>query len=139
MTILNKQYFKGGKMRSLLDEFLGALLGAWLGVATQIWNKSPFAIFTFIAGLGLIALLLNIVSAPLDRVIRIGAMLCLLFVAVGSGPLFLWMQVFTNLNQLWFYYIILAVWLIVGSVAVYLEKALPRIAYRRVPLDEAGE
>lgn len=111
-------------LRTILDQFLGALLGAWVGVATEIWKEPPLTIIIFVGSLSAIALLLNMISSTMDKYLRIvaGAFLVLLFVTSGFG--FNFLGILETLDQLWFYYSVLGCWLALGALSTVLESRL---------------
>lgn len=116
-------------MRHVPDEFLGALFGAWIGVATEIWTKPLQNVALFVGSLALLAILLDIASSPYNRFVRYVALVILILLAVTVGVVFTFtpgLKVFFDDSQLGFFYILLVIWLGTGIVSTLLSQRLAK-------------
>ena len=119
-------------MKGLPSEFLGALFGAWIGVATRIWDRPWYEIVVFVLTIALIALFLSVVTVPYAREIRWTAGVVLTLLALLSGLTFAFFPGFEILmpEQLVFYYVLLIVWLTIGLIGIRLETKIEDISNR---------
>ncbi|MEO8391719.1 MAG: hypothetical protein ABI700_01885 [Chloroflexota bacterium] len=113
-------------IRVIPDQVLGAILGVWLGATTHIWEKTPFEIIIFVFFFMFISILVNIVSADFNPIIRVVVSGFLVIVIIGSGVIFRYPMNLMTDNETWFYYILLFGWLLIGVVSKQLEKILVR-------------
>jgi len=103
-------------MKSVSNEFLGALFGAWVGIVTELWKKPPYVIGTFILLIVVISLLLSTLDSAKDNNIRWSFVVLMIILTAFSGVFFTFVPIFKIFgeNQLTFYYILLISWLLVG-------------------------
>lgn len=118
--------------RDLPDEFLGALFGAWIGIATEVWNRPWVEIIVFIVGIASIAFLLNLVAVLYTPAIRWGLIILLLSISITSGVVFSSWRNFQILepNQLTFFYFLLIAWVLVKIVSPRIHARLSELSAR---------
>jgi hypothetical protein len=116
-------------VRAIPDAFLGTLLGAWIGTATQVWLKPFETTVAFAAALALIALLLGIISADIKPWAKYLAMFILTLVLAIFGLVFKYVPeflIFDSDNLLHFFYILVALWVIVSLASTWLHNIIPK-------------
>ena len=114
-------------MRNIPDEFLGALFGAWIGITTEIWNKPFWLVGLFTLTIIILALALDVAAGPFKDSTRVNAGLILLLLGITSGVVFTFapgFEVFDDSKQLVFFWLLLAGWLVVGVVSIFLTQRL---------------
>lgn len=120
-------------VRTIPDQFLGALLGAWLGVSTEIWTKPADKVTPFVISLVLIAILLAIVSQPYHWFFRlvVATVLILLTLLIvetftfnPSLAVFEDTYSFSKESKILFFRLIVFSWVGVGLISSLLENFL---------------
>lgn len=112
-----------GEMRTITDSFLGAVLSAWLGIETRIWEKPFLTIFFFVLALGVQSVLLNVsIASNLKSELRIFLVVILLTLFSTSGLAFAKLEIIAGDQQIIFYYSILLGWLVIGLGAALVES-----------------
>ncbi len=106
-------------MKTLHNEFLGALLGAWLGIVTQFWKEPIGTMIPFTLGIGLIAIFIGLTTHTRDthwRVIAGGILFLLIFI-VGFAFYKVDRIKFLNSQQQIFFYVITFCWLGISLIS----------------------
>jgi hypothetical protein len=111
-------------MRVLPDQFLGALLGAWLGISTQIWERPALEIVIFVAGFVFIALFLGGTSNEYHDIVRWAFLIFLVLTVLLWVAMLYLFNIFENANNTVFFFILLLGWLIIGYISPHLDKKL---------------
>lgn len=120
-------------MKSLHNEFLGALFGAWLGFVTKLWEKELLAVFLFIFGIGLVAVMISVASSSYKWYWRVVAGVVAALVVWITGTAFSRVEDWTIFvsGQENFYYTIIFVWFVVSLFSEKIHQVVKQLIITR--------